>query len=99
MDKVQIIDLLKSQKVELEKQFNILKIGLFGSYCSGKNNNDSDVDLIFELEEGKYLGLKEMHELEQFFQNLFQIEQIDLVNQKYINPIIASDIENKVIYV
>jgi len=99
MNKTEIIDILKTQKESLNQKFSILKIGLFGSYATNTNNPDSDIDLIFELEQGKYLGLKEMYDLEQLTQNLFNTENIDLVNQKYLNPIIATAIEKTVIYV
>jgi len=99
MNKTEIIDILKSKKELFNQNFSILKIGLFGSYATNTNSSDSDIDLIFELEEGKYLGLKEMYELEQFTQNLFNTGNIDLVNQKYLNPIVATEVEKTVIYV
>ncbi len=99
MNKSNILKILEEQKQVLSSQFHILKIGLFGSYANDTNAVDSDLDLIFELEEGKYLGLKEFYDLEQFIQNLFDIKQVDLVNQRYLNPIIATEVEKSVIYV
>jgi len=99
MNKAKILQILDAQKQVLKSQFHILRIGLFGSYVNGTNSVDSDLDLIFELEEGKYLGLKETYDLEQFVQNLFGIKEIDLINQKYLNPIIAAEVEKSVIYV
>jgi uncharacterized protein len=83
----------------LKEDYNILKVGLFGSYSTNTYSEESDIDLIYELEEGKRMGLKEVHELEKFFKNLFQIEKIDLVNSKYMNPIIGNEIKKTVIYV
>lgn len=99
MNEANILQILEEQKQVLKSQFHILKIGLFGSYANGTNSFDSDLDLIFQLEEGKYLGLKELYDLEQFIQLLFGIKQVDLVNQKYLNPIIAAEVEKSVIYV
>ena len=59
----------------------------------------SDIDIVYELEEAKRMGLKDVYELEIFFRNLFQIDKIDLINSKYMNPIIGSEIEKTVIYV
>ena len=99
MDKAQIINILRKNKEVLKDNFNILKIGLFGSYSTNTFTENSDIDLIYELEEGKRMGLKEVYELETFFKILFQIDKIDLVNSKYVNPIIGNEIEKTVIYV
>ncbi|MDJ0679270.1 MAG: hypothetical protein QNJ18_05335 [Xenococcaceae cyanobacterium MO_167.B52] len=37
-------------------------------------------NLIYELEEGERMGIREVYELEMFFKRLFQIDKIDLVN-------------------
>ena len=99
MDKAQIINILRKNKKVLKDNFNILKIGLFGSYSTNTFTETSDIDLIYELEEGKRMGLREVYELETFFKRLFQIDKIDLVNSKYVNPIIGNEIEKTVIYV
>lgn len=99
MNKTEIFHILNEQKATFKSQFNILKIGFFGSYAMGTYTSKSDLDLIFELEEGKHLGLKEMYDLEQFTKKLFKIDRIDLVNHKYMNPIINAEVEKTVIYV
>ena len=68
MNKLLIINLLKKNKAVLEHKFNILKIGLFGSYSTDTFNDKSDIDLVYELKEGKSIGLKEVYEMETFFQ-------------------------------
>ena len=99
MNRELIIDKLKKNKITLEKDFNISKIGLFGSYSVNSSNQDSDIDLIYELKEGKRLGLKEIYQLETFFKGLFNLDKVDLVNHKYVNPIIENEINKTVIYV
>ena len=99
MNKVQIINILRKNKKVLKDNFNILKIGLFGSYSTNTFTENSDIDLIYELEEGTRMGLREIYELEMFFQRLFSIDKIDLVNRKYVNPVIGNEIEKTVIYV
>lgn len=49
--------------------------------------------MIYELAENAQIGLKEIEELEDFFKELFQIENIDLMNSKYLNPIIKEEIK------
>lgn len=94
-----IINKIKNNKNVLEKKFNIIKIGLFGSYSTDSSNEESDVDLIYELEEGKRLGFKDVYQLEIFIKDLLNIDKVDLVNHKYVNPIIEDEINKTVIYV
>lgn len=99
MDQTQIIAILSQNKEILATNFNILKVGLFGSYATNTFTEDSDVDIIYELAEGKRMGLKDIYELEVFFKQLFKTEEIDLINKQYVNPIIGYEIEKTVIYV
>ena len=99
MDKSIIINRLRKNKKILEEQFSIRRIGLFGSYSNNTNNVESDIDIVYELKEGKRLGFKEVYELELYFKSLFDIEKIDLINHKYINPIIENEMNKTVIYV
>jgi predicted nucleotidyltransferase len=99
MNTQQIINKIRKNKEVLKKNFSILKIGLFGSYSTNTFTKDSDIDLVYELAEGKKMGLKDVDELEFFFKNLLQINKIDLINKKYMNPIIEIEIEKTVIYV
>ena len=99
MDKSSILNILKEHKKELKDEFSISKIGLFGSYAQNKQTDKSDIDIIYELAKGKRLGFKEIYDLELFFSNLFKVEKIDIVNSKYMNPIIESEMIKSVIYV
>lgn len=46
----QIIDFLRSQKDFFASEYKVKKIGLFGSYARGAGNDDSDIDIVVELE-------------------------------------------------
>ncbi len=50
-----IIEKLRNQYQTLSEQFGIEKIGLFGSMARGNETEDSDIDLLVEL--NKPLGL------------------------------------------
>jgi len=99
MNKEQIIKKIKENIGILEQGFNISRIGLFGSYSTDTSHEGSDVDLIYELKEGKRLGFKEAYELEHYIKELLETEKVDLVNQKYLNPIFEEEIRKTVIYV
>lgn len=97
--KEDVLKLLKESKPLLNKKFKIAELGLFGSYSTGKNANESDIDIIYILEDGTMLGLKEISELEEFMKDILEIEKLDLVNKKYLNPIIELEIEDSLVYV
>ncbi len=99
MNQIEIINKLKANKGTLERNFSITKIGLFGSYSKGQPTTSSDVDLLYELEEGKRLGFKDVDELERFFKDMLQVDKVDLVNQNYLNPIIEEEIKKNITYV
>lgn len=94
-----ILKSLKEKKDELKDKYQILRIGLFGSYSKGTATESSDIDLIYVLEEKAKIGLKELYDLEEYFKELFKIEKVDLINSKYINPVVKEEIKNTIIYV
>lgn len=69
----EIIDILLTNKIELEKAFNVEHIVLTGSYVNGLYSEYSDVDLIVTLKDKK---LK--IELEQYLEDKFEIP-VDVV--------------------
>lgn len=99
MTKQFIINTLKANKQTFKDKFNITKVGLFGSYAKEKNTPQSDIDIVYRILENKYLGFKDLYDLEVFFQQLFVNQKVDLVEEKYMNPVGAIDMEKDVIYV
>ena len=83
--------------IDTLKPFHPTKIGIFGSYSRGENNEDSDIDILYSFEYSiglfKLIGIKDV--LEQKLNT-----KVDLVSEKYANPklkpIIFSDL--KIIY-
>lgn len=79
----QIVNILKSQKKELEKKYPISELALFGSYARGDNHEYSDIDILVDFN-GR-IGIEFIslaHELEDIFNT-----KIDLVSRKGIKPI------------
>jgi predicted nucleotidyltransferase len=99
MTRKDILDILKQSKPHLTKKFKIAELGLFGSYSTGENHSESDIDILYLLEEGSQLGMMGTNELEEFMKEILQIDKLDLVNKKYLNPIIELEIEDSLIYV
>lgn len=99
MDRSEVLQLLAGHKADIREKFHISRLGLFGSYATGKQTEDSDLDILYELEEGSDLGLKEIDDLEHYLKQLLAVNQIDLVDKRYINPVIELEIEDDLIYV
>ena len=49
MNKTEVISCLKDNKIELEEQFNVASLSLFGSVARDEVGTDSDVDLLVEF--------------------------------------------------
>ena len=56
-----ILEFLAHSKPELERRFGVRRIGLYGSYASGMQQEDSDIDLVAELKEPKFDDLAGLH--------------------------------------
>ena len=69
--------------IDTLKPFHPTKIGIFGSYSRGENNEDSDIDILYSFEYSiglfKLIGIKDV--LEQKLNT-----KVDLVSEKYANP-------------
>lgn len=49
IDSNQILHYLSSNKIRFENEYQLVKIGIFGSIARGDQNENSDIDLIVEL--------------------------------------------------
>lgn len=94
MKKEDILLFLKNNKTLLKEKYNVTKIGLFGSYAYGNENENSDIDILVEMPSSfdKYYDLKDF--LEKHFKST-----VDLGLKKNIRELIKKDIEKEVIYV
>lgn len=97
--KEDVLKILRKSKSHLNQKFKIMELGLFGSYSTGENTIESDIDIIYLLEDGNTLGISDINELEEFMKEILNIDKLDLVNKKYLNPIIELEIEDSLIYV
>lgn len=57
MDKHEILEYLYTHKQEFETNFDITNIALFGSYATGKQHKDSDIDLVVDMKTKNYFKL------------------------------------------
>jgi len=91
----EILEKLRELKPALNKDFSVKKIGLFGSFSDDTYSEDSDIDILVELE--KPIGWK-FFTLEMFLENTFG-RKIDLVTQNALKEQIKDSILRQVKYV
>ena len=90
------IDKLVAFKQTFGKQFGITKLGIFGSVARQENTEDSDIDIVVEVEKPT---LSLMYELKEKLKDLFNCE-FDLVRfRPTLRPLFKSNILNDVVYV
>ena len=93
--KADILSKLKELKPELKKQFAVREIGLFGSFVDNSFSEDSDIDILVELE--RPIGWK-IFTLEIYLEKVFG-RKIDLVTKNALKEQIKDNILKQVNYV
>jgi predicted nucleotidyltransferase len=86
---------LKELKPTLKKEFAVSEIGLFGSFSDGTFSEESDIDLLVELE--RPIGWK-FFSLELYLEKVFN-RRVDLVTKSALKEPIKNTILNQVNYV
>jgi predicted nucleotidyltransferase len=90
-----IISKLNELKPWLQQEYSVREIGLFGSFADNTQTDESDIDILVELE--KPIGWK-FFSLELYLENIFN-RKIDLVTKKALKEQIRDSILNNVTYV
>jgi len=91
----EIIKKLKELKPFLHKEYSVKEIGLFGSFSDNTYSEESDIDILIELE--KPIGWK-FFSLELFLEKTFH-RKIDLVTKNAIKEQIKDSILEQVNYI
>ncbi len=94
-----VLEVLRTHKLDLRDRFSVLELGLFGSYATGTQTSESDVDILYVLEEGISFGLLDIDAFEKHMKALLEVNELDLVDRRYLNPLIELDIQETLIYV
>ena len=90
------IQKLESFKVASGQHFGITKLGIFGSVARRENTEDSDIDIVVEVQKPT---LSLMYELKEALKALFGCE-VDLVRfRDSLRPLLKSNIQKDAIYV
>ena len=93
-----IIIYLKDNKEFLKKEFNVSKIGIFGSYSRNEQTENSDIDIILEMPRGTEDIFEKKQQLKELLKNTFHRE-IDICRESAIKPLYRELILKDAIYV
>lgn len=97
MNKKEIITILEDNSDCLKEQFGVSQIGLFGSFVRGKEEEDSDVDLLVSFRKGRKDFFNYMR-TKYYLEDLLGRE-VDLVTKPALKERIKDHILNQVEYV
>ena len=87
---------LSSEQPYLAKKYGVKKIGIFGSFVFGDNQEESDIDVLVEINEP--IGLFDLIELEDYLSKKLG-RKVDLVLKSSLKEYIKSEILNSTVYV
>jgi len=94
LQKMEIIELLNECRVEIAERFSVKKIGIFGSYVNGNQNEKSDIDILVEFSRTSF---------DNYFDLLFFLEdlfgrKVDLITNPSLSPYIWPYVEEQVVW-
>lgn len=89
-------EIIGRHKAELCSEYGVTKIGIFGSYARGQQEQGSDLDILVDLE--RPLGFVKFMKLEKTISALLGVK-VDLVTRKALKPYIGERIIQEVRYV
>lgn len=72
------------------RRFGVARLDVFGSVARGEAGPGSDVDLLYELAQGRSLGW-EIEDLSQDLADLFG-RPVDLVSRRALHPLICDQV-------
>ncbi len=95
MQRDQVLRILSSHKMELEQRYCLKKVGVFGSVARNSAKDESDIDIVVEMEPNILLKVQLKEELEQLLGS-----KVDLIRYwKRMNPYLKTRIDRDAHYV
>ncbi len=96
MDSSGVIAFLQLHKQEMAQQFGTTKIGLAGSYARNEATEDSDIDIIVEIQSP--------NKFRSFFNLLYYLQEslgkkVDLSTESSLKPLVRESILKNILYV
>ena len=97
IDSASLIKYLSENKTRHEQEYNLTKIGIFGSIARGEQNDKSDIEIVVEFKPGTPDLSSIKYRLREEIQSKFHA-QVDICRLKYIKPIFKEMIQSDIKY-
>jgi len=94
MSKEDILVFLRSNKSYIQENFNVTEIGLFGSYATGDNTPESDIDILVTMPP----SFDGFYQLKEYLEDNLQ-KTVDLGLFENLRILIKKQIADEIIYV
>jgi hypothetical protein len=95
MGKREIIDIIRRNMPEMESRYGVKRVGLFGSYVTGRQRKRSDIDILVTF--SRDIDLFDFLELREYLEDRLQTK-VDLVMESALKPSIGKRILAQVEY-
>ena len=96
MGKQEIIKIIRKSKPEIEAQYGVKRLGLFGSYVREKQRKRSDIDILVTFK--RDVDLFDFLDLREYLEKKLRA-RVDLVMESALKPAIGKRILSEVEYV
>lgn len=93
--KEQVFERVRSHRAAI-RQFSAARLGLFGSFVRGQQQDGSDVDFVVEFEEGKKT-FRNFIDLAYYLEDLMA-RKVDLLTWEGVANFVKREMENEVEY-
>lgn len=97
-DRDEILLFLSDRKEALFSEYQLVKIGLLGSFSRNEGTAESDIDLIVEFQPNTENLSEKKAGIKSILKKQFN-KEVDVCREKYIKPYFKAQILNSVIYV
>ena len=92
----QYAKLIQSHRRDLQEQYKVREIGIFGSFVRGEQRKRSDVDILVDFDE--IPDLLKFIRLERYLESILK-RKVDLVRKQAIRPELRDIVLQEVVYV
>ena len=95
MTKKEILNYLSNHKKEFQKEYEVEKIGFFGSYARNEATRNSDIDIFVQMKPDLFKLVELKQQIEEDLQ-----KKVDIIrNHKHIKPFLLKMIQKDINYV
>lgn len=92
----EIKNIIKENLAHLKKEYYVSEVGVFGSYATGEQKEDSDIDVLIEI--GQPIGLFKFVGLKLYLEEKLN-KKVDLVTKRALKPLIKDQILDETVYI